>query len=481
MPLRNLAWLLIVPALVLLGLAISFSAPAPDNDYKLVRQVVDVLAEVDANYYRELSEEDRQKLVEDMINGGLHELDPHSEYLNERKLKEFQTSREGSFGGVGIILGIDPDSHLLKVRNPMHGTPAYEAGAIANDAIVKIDGEPFPALPEKYTDAAEKAQAERAAIERARRQITGELNTRVTITLRREGRIPAEFDIALTRSRIELHPVAGVARRKEDPTRWEWFADPRNKIALIRLKDTFNDLTTKELRVALEEIEAAGARSLIIDLRDNPGGLLNEAIEVTNAFLTDGQRIVSTRNRHGNERTFSAKKEASRFVPTPDNPRPMVVLINRHSASASEIVASALQDHHRAVVIGERSFGKGSVQKLLYLNQEKTSAVKLTTETYWRPSGKNIHRRPDSKEAEEWGVRPDEGMEVPTTEAERLRYAWEMDRLEFVAGKPSAAGPNPPQPPPVLKGADSRPFIDESKPFEDRVLNKAIEVLRQKR
>jgi len=480
MPLRNLAWLLIVPALVLVGLAVSSSAPAPDKDYALVRQVVDVLAEVDANYYRELSDDDRQKLVEDMINGGLHQLDPHSEYLNKKKLDEFKTSSEGSYGGVGIVLGIDGETRQLKVRNPMVGAPAYEAGIVANDLIVKIDGTTIAPLAEKYGDASERVEAERAAIEQARKVIKGELNTPVTLTFRRAGRIPAEFDVALTRSRIEMHPVIGVSRKKEDPTKWEWFADPQNKIALIRLKDGFSDLTTKELRSAIDEIEAAGARGLILDLRDNPGGLLNEAIDVANIFLTDGQKIVSTRNRHGSERSFSAKKEGSRFVPTAENPRPMAVLINRHSASASEIVASALQDHHRAVIVGERSFGKGSVQKLLYLNPDKTSAMKLTTETYWRPSGKNIHRRPDSKEADDWGVRPDEGLEVPTTEMERLRYALEVEKLDYVAGKPGFVGPNPPPPPPSPKGLDGRSIVDESKPFEDRVLNKAIEVLRKK-
>jgi carboxyl-terminal processing protease len=157
----------------------------------------------------------------------------------------------------------------------------------------------------------------------------------------------------------------------------------------------------------------------------------------------------------------------------------MAVLINRHSASASEIVAAALQDNHRAVVVGERSFGKGSVQKLLYLNPDQTSAIKLTTETYWRPSGKNIHRAPTSKESDDWGVRPDPGMEVPTTEEERIRYMMEVRNLEYVPGKPGAVGPNPP-PPPVPKGSDGKPLYDASKPFEDRVLNKAIEVLRQK-
>jgi carboxyl-terminal processing protease len=478
MPLRNLAWLLIVPGVVLLGLAICYSAPAPDKDYKLVRQVVDVLAEVDANYYRELSDEDRQKFVEAMINGGLHELDPHSEYFNEQRLKEFKTTSEGSFGGVGIVLGIDPVAHLLKVEHPMPGTPAYNAGVVAGDFIVRIDGKPFAPLPDKYADAVERATAERAAIEQAKKQITGELGTQVTLTLKRPSHTPPEFDVALTRSRIELHPVIGVHRRKDDPTRWEWFADPQDKIALVRLKDSFSDLTTKELKAAVQEIEAAGGRGLILDLRDNPGGLLNEAIDVADLFLTEG-KIVSTKNRRGNERSFSAKKEGTLFVPTPDNPRPMAVLINRHSASASEIVAAALQDNHRAVVVGERSFGKGSVQKLLYLNPDQTSAIKLTTETYWRPSGKNIHRAPTSKESDDWGVRPDPGMEVPTTEEERIRYMMEVRNLEYVPGKPGAVGPNPP-PPPVPKGSDGKPLYDASKPFEDRVLNKAIEVLRQK-
>jgi len=479
MPLRNLAWLLVVPALVLLGIAVTSSAPAPDKDYLLVRQMVDVLAEVDANYYRELSDDDRQKLVEDMINGGLRQLDPHSEYLNKKKLDEFKLSSEGSFGGVGIVLGVDAETHQLKVRNPMIGTPAYDAGVLANDLILKIDNTPIAPLPGAGSDAYERLEAERGAIEQAKKLIKGELGSKVTLTLRRAGRIPTDFEVQLTRSRIELHPIVGVVRKKDDPTKWEWFADPAAKIALIRLKEGFSDLTTKELRAAVDQINEAGARGLIIDLRDNPGGLLNEAIDVANLFLTDGQKIVSTRNRHGGERSFSAKKDGARFLPTADNPRAMAVLVNRNSASASEIVASALQDHGRAVIVGERSFGKGSVQKLLYLNPDKTAAVKLTTETYWRPSGKNIHRAPSLKEADDWGVRPDEGLEVPTSELERVRYSFEVERLDFVSGKPGFAT-DPAAKPPVPRGTDGRPLYDDTKPFEDRVLNKAVEALRKR-
>jgi carboxyl-terminal processing protease len=461
MSLRNLVWLLAVPTFVAIGLAIGYSAPAPDKDYKLVRQVVDVLAEVDASYVRELSDADRQKLVEDMIDGGLHQLDPHSEYLNAARLAEFESSTEGSFGGVGISLGLDAKTKLLKVDHPMPGTPAYAAGVVAGDVIAKVEGD----------------STEGWTIDQAKKRITGPINSNVKLTLRREGK--GEFDVTLARGRIEMHPVQGVARNKADPLRWEWFLDPQAKVALVRIS-TFSELTTKELRAAVAEIEAAGGRGLVLDLRDNPGGLLSQAIEVADAFLPD-VRIVSTKDRRGNERVVTGKKEGTLFQPTPDNPRPIVVLVNRNSASASEIVAAAMQDHGRAVVVGERTYGKGSVQKLLRLpHNDPPAAVKLTTETYWRPSGKNIHRYPDAKEADDWGVRPNPGMEVPTTEEERLRYAVEMRRLDYVAGRPDVVGPNPP-PPATPKGADGRPLIDDTRPFEDRVLAKAVEVLRAAR
>lgn len=462
MPLRNLAWLIAVPAAVAAGLAIAANAPAPDKDYRLVRQVVDVLAEVDAHYVRELSDADRQKLVEDMINGGLHQLDPHSEYLNAEHLKAFETSSEGSYGGVGITLGVDPKTRLLKVASPMPGGPAYEKGLQAEDLIARVGDQ----------------STENMTIDKARELITGPVGTPVTLTVRRDGRTPPEWDVTLTRAKIEMHPVGGPARRADDPARWDWFVDPKDKIAVVRLKGSFNELTAKELRAAVAEIEAAGGRALVIDLRDNPGGLLSQAIEVADLFLPEG-RIVSTRDRRGNERPYSAKADGTVFQPQPGNPRPMAVLVNRNTASASEIVAAALQDAGRAVVVGERSYGKGSVQKLLRVGTDPPAALKLTTETYWRPSGKNIHRYPDAKESDEWGVRPDKDLEVPTTEAERLRYILEMMKLEYVAGKPGAGGAAP-RPMPVPKGADGKPLIDDSKPFEDRVLNKAVEVLREK-
>ncbi len=465
MPLRNLAWMLIVPAFVALGLAISYSAPPPDKDYRLVRQVVDVLAEVDAHFYRKLSDEEKQKLVEDMINGGLHKLDPHSEYLNATQLTQFEADAQGSFGGVGIVLTLDPTTKFLKVDHPMPGTPAYDREIIAGDLIVKVNGE----------------STEGVTVAESRKLIMGEPGTKVTLTTRRAGRNPTDENVELTRGHIPQHPVSGVRRKTDDPTKWEWFVDKPNGIALVRIAG-FNELTTKELKAAIEEIEKDGGKALILDLRENPGGLLNQAIDVSNLFLTEGQPIVSTRGRDAErERVFKAEKGKAMFEPAAQ--RPVVVLVNDGSASASEIVAAALQDNKRATIIGERSYGKGSVQKLLRLQfGDEKAAVKLTTETYWRPNGENMDRRlapqlaPKDK-PDQWGVRPD--IEVPTTKEERLRADVELLKTQWVAGKPSAVGPNPPVAP-TPKGLDGKPVVDDSKPFVDKPLNAAVEALKKK-
>lgn len=466
MPLRNVAWLLIVPAIVALGLAVSYSAPAPDKDYKRVRQIVDVMAEVDANFYRKLSDEDWQKFTENMINGGLRQLDPHSEYLNAEQLERFRSDTQGTFGGVGIILSLfpDPATKLLKIDHPVPGTPAYEAGIIADDIIVKVGGK----------------STEGMSVPDARKLITGEAGTKVTLTIRRAGRNPTDQDVELTRANIPTHPVAGVRRRADDPTRWDWFVDKAAGIALVRVF-TFNELTAKELKAAVEEIEKEGGKGLIIDLRENPGGLLNQAIEVSNLFLPEGVPIVGTRGRDAERtRDFKAKKGVELFAQ-----RPVVVLVNDGSASASEIVASALQDNGRATVVGERSYGKGSVQKLLSLGAGKdAAAVKLTTETYWRPSGKNMDKKLAQKDgSDEWGVTPE--VVVTVTPEERFRSEVEVRKAEWTAGKPSVVGPNPPSAPDP-KALDGKPLmldgkpVDLSKPWEDRQLKAGIEVLKKK-
>ena len=442
----NLAWVVLVPVLVAVGLVVNATAPPPDKDYQLVRSVVDVLAEVDRNYVRELSADEKKNLVEAMINGGLSRLDEHSAFFNEDELKAFDAQTEGRFGGVGVMLGVDPKTQFLRVESPVPGTPAYEAGVLAGDIVAKID---------------DKA-VEKLRPDEVRALIKGKPGTAVKLTILREGeKEPREY--TLTRAMIEIHSVKGFARNPADPAKWDWLIDPAAKVAFIRLVG-FSGNTDKELKEAVAEAEKQGAAALILDLRDNPGGLLSQAVAVSDLFLTEGT-IVATGDRRGEagkppRRTYAAKPEGTVFEPAAE--RPMAVLVNRNSASASEIVAAALQDHHRAAVVGERSYGKGSVQKVFPLPHSQ-AAVKLTTEAWLTPAGKNIHRWPDSKEADEWGVKPDAGNEVPLTDKERLAYNAHLRDLDLVKGKPGAGG-----------GPEA------VRDFKDPVVAKALEILRAK-
>ncbi len=460
----NMAWLLVVPAVVILGVAVTASAPPPDKDFQLVRTVVDVLAEVDKNYVRELNDEEKKKLITDMINGGLSKLDPHSEYFTEEEYKQFENQTEGHFGGVGMLLTIDAKTALLKVESPMPGTPAYDAGIGSSDLILKIG--------DKST--------ENMRIDEARKLIMGPPGTDVTLTILPEG--ARNFrEVTLKRAIIEIHPVKGFARNPANPAKWDFLADPEAKIALIRLEG-FTEKTDRELTAAIADAEKAGAKALILDMRDNPGGLLTQAVKVSNLFLDKGT-IVSTKDRNSRGRQWVA--DPSR-VAWPSS-KPMAVLINRQSASASEIVASALQENKRAVIIGERSYGKGSVQKLYQLGpaNDPDGAVKLTSEVWLTSAGKNIHRWPNSKETDDWGVRPDAGFDVKLSQEERLQYILHMRQLETVRGKNPRPEPAPepkePKEPNGEKGKENdKPKEPKAEPYKDRVLDKAIEYLRGK-
>src|SRR5262245_23451473 len=276
----NLAWLISVPMVVALGFTLSYSAPSRDRDkdYQLVRLIVDVLAEIDQHYVKELKPEEKVKLIEDMINGGLERLDPYSSYFNADELKHFESQSEGNFGGVGIQLGIDPKTGALLVISPMVGTPAYEAGILAGDLIVKVNDQ----------------SAEGLRIADAVRQIQGEPGTPVSLTVLHEGsRETATY--TMKRARIEIQTVLGYKRLEDDPKEWDWYADKDAGIGYIRLVQ-FNEHTASDLRKAVERLHKEGARALVLDLRDNPGGLLTSAIEVSDMFLTEG-KIVSTRDR----------------------------------------------------------------------------------------------------------------------------------------------------------------------------------------
>ncbi|HEY7426051.1 MAG TPA: S41 family peptidase [Gemmataceae bacterium] len=404
---RNLYWLLGIIFVSLLGVAVSYSAPTreKDKDYELVRLVVDVLHEVRQRYVADIDPDRERKLVEDMINGGLERLDPHSAYIAPREYKQFEKQSEGKFGGVGIQVGPDRQNRgQLTVISPMPGTPAYEAGVLAGDLIVKIDGK----------------STENMRLNEAVDLIQGDPGQKVTLTVVHEG-TKEVVDVAITRAIITVPSVLGDRRKADDAKAWDFLLDKDSKIGYIRLTN-FSKTATKEMRDALDELQRDGVRGLIIDLRNNPGGLLKTAVEMSDLFLTEG-RIVSTKGRNHKEEVYDAKPEGTLLLPA--EKYPMVVLVNKYSASASEILSAALQDHKRAVVIGERTYGKGSVQNIIEMHEGRApSALKLTTASYWRPSGKNIHRFPDSKDSDEWGVRPnDSGYKLTPESLTALRNA----------------------------------------------------------
>ena len=367
--------------------------PGSNEDFERLNLLVSVLEHVELNYVHELTDDDRRRFIENAIQGGLQSLDLHSGYIPPHEYKIFMQQSDGSFGGIGIQITVSPQTRRLTVVSPIVGTPAYRAGIKAGDQIVKINGEPTEGMT--VTDAVDRIQ--------------GPPGTKVVLTIRHHGTGTTE-EVTITRSIIEIESVLGD--RRDANKNWDFMLDKENRIGYVRLVQ-FGRRAPQELKTAIEQLKRQGVRALVLDLRGNPGGLLEAAVTIADYFLTRGVIVrVSGRNRP--PQTFEAGYEDA-LLPN----EPMVVLIDGSSASASEIVAAALQDHGRAVIVGERSFGKGSVQNLIPMENGR-SALKLTTARYLRPSGKNIHRFTDSKEEDEWGVRPD--IEVKLTIEQKRRY-----------------------------------------------------------
>lgn len=443
----NLAWLLILPTVLASGLMLRFaSAGLPkDQDYERMRLIADVLAEVDKNYVEDLDDARKKKLVEDMLNGGLRRLDEHTMYFNPDLLRDFETQSQGEFVGVGIIMNVDAKQKNLVIKTPIANGPAYDAGVQAGDVILKVE--------DKSTD--------NMKIDDARKIILGKEGTKVNLTVLRRGATEPEV-VTLTRAKIDQPVVTGAKRNAENPLKWDYVADPKDKIALIRLTG-FSGKTTKELKAALEQCEAVGAKAIILDLRGNPGGLLSEAIDVSDLFLSSGG-IVTTRVRDS-KRSWDAKDDGKSYEKLP-----MAVLVDQGSASASEIVAAALQDNHRAVIVGQRTYGKGSVQKVFPLPEG--GAVKVTTEVWVTPSGKHFQRQQNAKESDSWGVEPDAGLKVDLTDEQMKNYYIMLDQLAVIPGKPGVAPKAPPLPP--------KPELTLPADYKDPVAEKAMEYLRKK-
>jgi len=378
-------------------------APGGDKSelYQQLNLFGDVLERIRRDYVEPVEE---KQLIENAINGMLSALDPHSSYMNPKSYKDMQVQTKGEFGGLGIEVTMD--NGVIKVVSPIDDTPASKAGIQPGDLIFALDGEPVQGLTLQE------------AVERMR----GKVGTPIKISIRRGTKDP--FDVTLTRETIKVKPVK--------------FRLEGGDIGYIRVT-SFTEQTTPGVLDAVEKLKKEAGNKLkgyIIDLRNNPGGLLDQAIAMSDAFLDKGE-IVSVKARKNDDvQRWNAKPGDVA------NGLPIVVLMNGGSASASEIVAGALQDHRRAIVLGTRSFGKGSVQTIMQVTGG--GAIRLTTALYFTPSGRSIQKE---------GIKPDIEVEPAKIENIQQRSSFREENL-----RRSITNPNDkPAVPPPAKPGDAKP------------------------
>jgi carboxyl-terminal processing protease len=378
---RRLIYGLVIAALLLnlmvgtrIYLSSAQASEAKDSVYPNLELFANVLEKVRTEYVdgAKLTYHD---LVYDALKGMIDSLDPHSEFMDPDEYQELQSDTEGEFGGLGLVVSMK-DGYVTVVT-PMDDTPGFRAGILAGDRIIKINGRNADKMP--LTDAV--------------KLLRGEPGTQVSMTIQRPSS-GVTRDLNLTRAVINLDMVKDINGKKEFPL-------GPDKIGYIRITQ-FGDNTSDELEAGLEKLKAQGMKALILDLRENPGGLLDEAVGVCSKFLPRGQLVVTTEGRDADQNaTRRAEGHGDELKGVP-----MVVLVNLGSASASEIVSGCLQDLHRAVILGEKTFGKGSVQSIFPLDDG--SALKLTTAKYYTPSHRVIH---------EHGITPD--VIVPMSDEEK--------------------------------------------------------------
>ena len=367
----------------------SAKAAAAADTYKQLNLFGDVFERVRADY---VEKPDDSKLIEQAINGMLTGLDPHSSYMDSKSFRDMQVQTRGEFGGLGIEVTMEDG--LIKVVAPIDDTPAQKAGVLANDIIVKLDDE----------------QVQGLTLNQAVEKMRGPVNTNIKLTIMRKGQ-DKPIEVSITRDVIHVRSA-----------RWQTEGED---IGYIRLTQ-FNEQTTEGLKKGIADIQAKipneKLKGYVLDLRNNPGGLLDQAISVADAFLEKGE-IVSTRGRNA--------EETQRFNARPGDltkGKPLIVMINGGSASASEIVAGALQDHKRATVLGTRSFGKGSVQTIIPLGSGN-GALRLTTARYYTPSGRSIQAK---------GITPDIEVlqDVPNELKDRTDTKGEASLRGHLTGDP---------------------------------------------
>ncbi len=392
------------------------NAYAAPGDYRQLSLFGAVLERVRSDY---VEKPDERKLIESAINGMLAGLDPHSGYLDPKSFRNMQVDTRGEFGGLGVEVTMEEG--LIKVVAPIDETPAAKAGILPNDIITHLDDQPVQGL----------------TLDQAVEKIRGRVNTKIKLTITRKGQ-DKPIEATITRDLIR---VRSVRSRLEG-----------NDVGFIRVTQ-FNEQTTDNLKKALAELTAQSGDKLkgfVIDLRNNPGGLLDQAISVSDAFLESGE-IVSTRGRVA-EQTQRFNARAGDLA----KGKPIIVLINGGSASASEIVAGALQDHRRATLIGTRSFGKGSVQTIIPLGSGN-GALRLTTARYFTPSGRSIQAK---------GISPD--IEVLQDVPDELKARTDPRGEASLRGHLKAQGDEQP---------GSQSYIPPD-PKDDKALHSALDLMR---
>lgn len=388
---------------------------------------------------------------EDLANGKdvdftlqrmLSNLDPYTTYIDAETKANFDRDVQGNFTGIGVQIRKDANTDMLLVVTPIKNSPAYKAGMIAGDIISTIIREVDSngkALLEK-----EVISTKGMALSDAVKKILGKPNTKVKILVQREGsEKPIEFEI--TRGRVEVETVLGYKRNEKDD--WEFMIDPVSKIGYARLT-SFSRNTARDLISVMKQLVGKQVKGFVLDLRFNPGGLLDSAVDISDLYIGDGL-IVSIRPRQGKEQRHTGVQEGSLMD------FPMVCLVNGGSASGSEIVSACLQDHHRALVIGERSYGKGSVQNIQAFGEGE---LKLTIASFWRPNGKNLNKSSTKgKDEDEWGVKPD--IEIKLSRKERDDLADSQRESEVIQRK-------------------DKPAQVTNKDFKDRQLEEALKYLK---
>jgi len=403
--------------------------------YRPVRDVAYALDTISDSYVDPVS---KSELKNAALEGILDSLDPYSSYVSEEKLQRFNSVFEQRFAGLGVQVEGPPSRPAITIIARIFNSPAYRAGLLPGDLILQIDG-----IDVRNMDTAEVSK-----------KISGAVGTQVRLGIDRSGE---KLDILAKREFIDVESVTGN-RRRPDGT-WEFQLQAAPKIAYLHA-NIFGEKTALEIETALDSLKGK-IDAVILDLRDNGGGLLQSAVEICDLFLEDG-RIVSTQGR-GKTTLESLDATPGTVVPMSV---PIAVIINSNSASASEVVAACLKDRQRAIVVGQRSYGKGNVQSVIPVEGGK-AAIRFTTAYYFPPSGQRIHKRPRDTDADQWGVLPSPGAEVLLTQ-EQLELATQRMRRQ---GDPLRNGIQPENP--LSNNEDP----NDEQLRNDLQLSKAVELL----